>query len=501
VGGRDLRHVDDGRGGGSVGVRRGRRAALTGLLVVVLLAGLVLAAWRAGLVQESTAPDPLTEPEAVDPPPGLALPAPEPPDLVATPVDPTRAGRADPAAVRRALRTALADPDLGPHVVAGVGDLQDAAPEVLRGRGPVTPASTTKLLTATAALAALGPDRTFETTTVLGPGALVSLVGGGDPLLARRPATRRTAEDATYPVPADLLTLARATAARLREADTTTVRVAVDDTLFTGPTASPRWRPDYVPDGVVAPITALWVDQGRDPDGFGRVADPALAAGRVFAAQLRRAGVRVVGEPVRRPASPEAVELAAVSSPPVEDIVVHLLEVSDNEAAEALAHHVGREVGGSASFAGAVRGVRRVLAGLGVALGDDRVWDGSGLSRANRVSAGTILGVLRLAASPERPDLRPVLVGLPVAGFSGSLVDRFTTGAPAGLGAVRAKTGTLTGVHALAGLATTADGVTVAFVVAADRVPEGKDLQARTALDRAAAALAACRCGVRSGVA
>ena len=104
------------------------------------------------------------------------------------------------------------------------------------------------------------------------------------------------------------------------------------------------------------------------------------------------------------------------------------------------------------------------------------------------------MAVLRLAASDDHPGLRPVLTGLPVAGFTGSLEYRFTDTAPPARGRVRAKTGTLTGVSALAGVATDLDGTTVTFVLVADRVALVKTLAAREALDAAAAAIAGCHC-------
>ncbi len=168
--------------------------------------------------------------------------------------------------------------------------------------------------------------------------------------------------------------------------------------------------------------------------------------------------------------------------------------MSDNEAAEVLAHHVGLAVEGEGSFAAARRGVATTLAGLGVDLTDDTVYDGSGLSRRSRVDAGTLVDVLRVAASPEHPELRAVISGLPVAGFTGSLEFRFASGDPDGRGLVRAKTGTLTGVSALAGLVTDAGGRTLVFASVADRVAPADKLAAQEALDDVAAALALCRC-------
>jgi len=78
--------------------------------------------------------------------------------------------------------------------------------------------------------------------------------------------------------------------------------------------------------------------------------------------------------------------------------------------------------------------------------------------------------------------------------FSGSLSDRFDVRSAPGLGRVRAKTGTLTGVSGLAGVVRSADGEAMLFVALADRVKEANTLEARAKLDQIAAALAACRC-------
>jgi D-alanyl-D-alanine carboxypeptidase/D-alanyl-D-alanine-endopeptidase (penicillin-binding protein 4) len=99
-----------------------------------------------------------------------------------------------------------------------------------------------------------------------------------------------------------------------------------------------------------------------------------------------------------------------------------------------------------------------------------------------------------VAADPDHPDLRAVVTGLPVAGFTGSLTYRFGDEAADGRGVVRAKTGTLTGVHGLAGLVTDADGGLVVFVAIADDVAVIDTLAARDALDRIAADLAGCGC-------
>ncbi len=489
---------------------RRRSRTLVVLLALVLVAGVAAGAayWRwedlrAWLDRDLAR----TDPAAVDPPPGLDLPEAVPPRPVAAPADDAASPRA--ARVRRALARGLRDDDLGRRVTAAVADLDDGDPVFRRGPGRFVPASTTKVLTAAAALEVLGSDHTFETRVVEGPRPdQVVLVGGGDPYLATEPEPR---QDRPVAEQADLRTLARRTARALAEDGRDRVRLAYDASLFSGPGESPRWRADYVPEGVVTPISALWADQGRVDRYPGRAAEPAPVAARRFARELRRAGVRVRG-PVRgapgagqglaqgteegadRETGAAPDEVASVESATVGAITRRVLEVSDNEGAEVLAHHVALAVEGEGSFTTVGDAVTATLRGLGVPMRGTAVYDGSGLSRHNRLTVEALLSVLQLAGSEEHADLREVLTGLPVAGFTGSLAARFDTGAAAGPGLVRAKTGTLTGVHGLAGITTDRTGNLLAFVLVADRVAVEDTLDARERLDQLAAELAACGC-------
>lgn len=434
-------------------------------------------------------------PAAVAPPPGLSLPALVDPAPVASPIALAGGQVLSPNAVRRALTPLLADPDLGKHVIASVSSLGSGSPVFRRGDGTAIPASTTKLATAAATLLSLGPEHRFETRVVTdGQGGIV-LVGGGDPFLQSGPLKTTEGADPPYPPHADVVTLARATAKSLREQGRREVHVGYDDTLFTGPSISPRWPDDYVPDGVVSPVTALWVDEGRVPGDSDRVADPSLSAATVFAGALSRAGIEVLGVPEPRPARSGAGQLAVVTSAPLSEIVERVLLVSDNEAAEVLARQVGFATFGEGSFAAARRGIAQVLRKHGVELGESVLYDGSGLSRESRLAPGVLVAILRLAASDDLPQLRSILTGLPVAGFTGSLAYRFEDTAPQGRGRVRAKTGTLTGVSVLAGIATDLDGHPMLFALMADKVALEDTLDARDALDAAAAALGACHCG------
>ncbi len=463
------------------------------VVLALLVFGVAAARFDLGERWFGWGPDPKTEPAAVAPPEGLRLP----PQAAAGPVSTPPAVRpADPARVAAALRPFLPRRGvLGRHVGVLVADLQSGRTLVRAGASTITPASTTKLLTTSAALESLGPMARFRTTARWdATHRRLVLVGGGDPFLASSPHQARAA----YPHKADVATLAQAAARRLRALHVRRVSLAYDDSYFSGPAVNPTWPATYISESVVSPISALWVDEGHAPGSEGFVADPAAEAARVFGVALRRAGLRVAPKAVRAGAGPDAVEVASVSSAPLGQIVERTLEVSDNQAAEVLARHVGLAEKQQGSFAAGTAGVLEVLRRLGVNVSGDTLYDGSGLSRLDRLKTDTLAGVVRLATSHQHPELRSVMTGLPVAGFTGSLAYRFDKGPVEARGRVRAKTGTLTGVHALAGLADDATGARMVFVVVADRVRLLKNLEAQTLIDRIAAALGACRCGVGS---
>lgn len=471
---------------------------ITGLLVLALV-GAGIAAWRLDLVvpwydhffadEPAAAPTP-ESPAEVPPPPGLDLPTVPLVEPLGEPL--ADAGRVSPAKVQQALASYLNDADLGPHVVAAVSDLRTGRVLARVGSGSAIPASTTKLLTGLAALEALGPERTFTTRVVAGGRGRIVLVGGGDPFLMSEP----VGEDGpAYPRRADVVTLAQQTAAALRTQGRTRVSLGYDDSLFTGPGFNPAWPQAYADEGdIVSPITALWVDEGREPDSFRRVDDPSLYAAQVFAAALTAQGIAVDGAPARGIAGSGGRELASVTSAPVREIVERAVEVSDNEASEVLAHHVGLEVRGTGSFTDGVTGVLRTLRGLGVPTSGIEIYDGSGLSRENRIEPEALVAVVRAAATGE-PEVRSLIASLPVAGFTGSLADRFSGPYPDARGLVRAKTGTLTAVSSLAGIAVDQQGHELVFVLMADDIEKPKEGLAEAAMDNAAAALGGCFCG------
>ncbi|WP_459738139.1 D-alanyl-D-alanine carboxypeptidase/D-alanyl-D-alanine endopeptidase [Streptomyces sp. E-15] len=347
------------------------------------------------------------------------------------------------------------------------------------GRKPLTPASTTKIATAVAALSALGPDHRLTTRAALEPDTReLVLVGGGDPTLTAH------ADSGGW---ASLRTLAAHTAEALGERGVREITLSYDTTLFTGPALHPIGVNDNL-----APVSALAADEGRTDDSAGgpaaRVDDPAADTAAKFAAFLKEDGITTT-HPGPSKASTRAQTLATVTSPPLSSLVERMLTNSDNDIAEALARHTALASGEAAGFGGGAKAIATQLRALGLPLSGTAFHDGSGLDRADRLTADLLTGLLGKAADPRHPGLRPVLTGLPVAGFTGTLSDRYTDGAA---GVVRAKTGTLTGVNTLAGTVVDTDGHLLAFAFLAS---DTKDpLQAQAALDATATALAACGC-------
>ena len=455
----------------------GARVAVAGVCALLVgAAGVGTGAYLAGRDPSGSLAAPTGTPSAT--PAALTAPGPVLPE-------PSSGPALSPAGVARALAGPLGDVRLGGRVSATV--LDAGTGEVLLDRGgstPVIPASTAKLATSAAVLSVTDPDQRLTTRVVAGaePGEVV-LVGGGDVTLSAAPVGRPSA----YAGAARVATLG--TDARRAGAAAVT-RVVVDSSLFTGPALAPGWDPVDIDGGYIAPIVATMVDAGRQDGVRARSAAPDLAAGRALAAALGAPAASVV----RGTAPPAARTLAEVHSQPIPRLVEQMLLESDNVLAEALARQVALVEGWPASFAGAASATSAVLARLGVPP-VSRLVDGSGLSLQDRVTPALLAALLWAAAQPDHPNLHALVPGLPVSGYLGTLDDRFRTGAAApAAGQVRAKTGTLIGVSALAGLVRGADGRLLVFAVVADRVPAGGTLAAEEALDVLAATLAGCGC-------
>ncbi|MBV1853424.1 D-alanyl-D-alanine carboxypeptidase/D-alanyl-D-alanine endopeptidase [Catellatospora tritici] len=483
--------------------KKSRRGLLATSLVLVSALGLGLVG--VGLAKPSLVADLLSTPGWQSPSPtASAEPAPAA-VLAAAAADapmPTTAGL---TAVLGPLVTGTA---LGSHISASVVDLHTG--QVLYELDPtemITPASNTKLVTAASVLATRGPTYRITTRVVAGPNpGEVVLIGAGD-------ATLGVNSKKFYEGAAQLDTLA----AQVKKAMGTTpiTKVITDGSLFPGSETGPGWSSDAPQEGNVSKITALMINGARTDIKdrempFNRYTNPERAAGEAFAKLLGLpAGAVAKGvapaapaaDPAAQPstaasAAPVAilpgVQLGAVQSAPLLRQIEQMLTESDNTLAEMLAHQVALAKGKPGSFVGASAAMEEVVTELGLDPAQIDLSDGSGMSGRNKISPKQLTALLVKAASGDHAQLADFFNGLPVAGWSGTMLPRFAKVKTA-YGLVRAKSGTLDGVNSLSGVLQTADGRMLAFAVLADNVPGGR-YPAQDALDKIAAALASCGC-------
>lgn len=461
-------------------VRGHRRTALivVGLVVVVALAVTAFVLLRPGNSSNggsSTAAS-VSDPAVTAPAAALA-------PLTGSGQAPTEAG------VAAQLASALANPALGQF--SGV-IMDPASGTTLWSENPNAlqiPASTTKVLTGAALLTSADPTERLVTRVVKGDqdGDII-LVGGGDVTLsARDPKVGTVYEGA--PLMSDL-------AAQIKASGVDVKRIVLDTSYWTGPDFADGWITEDIKgkdgnrQGYITKMSPLMVDGDReDPsnENSPRTGDPANTAGKALARLLGNENLPLVNG-----TAPEGGEvIAQVSSQPLSVLLSQALVNSDNVLAEALARQVAIARGAPPSFAGATAAIGEALQALGVDPIGVEIYDGSGLSNDDRVAPIVMAQLMDRAVKGDPATLRNLLTGLPVAGVSGSLADRYAEGASrAGAGWVRAKTGSLQVTYALTGYVPDQDGRILVFAFVSNGVTSGT----RPALDAVASALRGCGC-------
>jgi serine-type D-Ala-D-Ala carboxypeptidase/endopeptidase (penicillin-binding protein 4) len=331
----------------------------------------------------------------------------------------------------------------------------------LHSREQLRPASNMKLTTAAVALGDLGAGHRLSTrvysTGVLSGGTLTGslwLVGDGDPSLSTGVFSRRAYNGAGGHI-SDLAAAVRAAGIRH-----VTGRVYGDETLFDKVRTGPYWKPSYWQD--CPPISALSVNKSLisyfEPDSY---AQPAQHAAEVLRAALRSHGVAVDHDPRMNQLPAGAALVASEPSPPVSRLVLLMDRPSDNYFAEVLNKRVAVAVGRAGTMRNGRLETRRYLESIGVNLTGARLYDGSGLSTGDRLSPRQILAVLRRAGRQSYAGA--FRNSLPLAGVSGTLDDRMTSG-PAYRNA-QAKTGTLDNASNLSGYVRSANGHQIVFSI------------------------------------
>jgi serine-type D-Ala-D-Ala carboxypeptidase/endopeptidase (penicillin-binding protein 4) len=233
------------------------------------------------------------------------------------------------------------------------------------------------------------------------------------------------------------------------------------------------------------------------------VSRPALVFVTMLRAALERLGVTITGQTRTVDAQTRAdnkeplqvsslVEVATRQSPPLSLIAAKTLKPSQNLYAELILRALGKASATDQRQTTADAGidaVTRFLAKAGVEAGRVRMLDGSGLSRANLVTADATLRLLvYMNTHPAGAIFREAL---PVAGVDGTLRNHMK-GTPA-QGNVRAKTGTLGTAASLSGYVFSAAGERLAFSVMVNNPPH--DTDAHVAFNDAVAVLLASFAG------
>jgi D-alanyl-D-alanine carboxypeptidase/D-alanyl-D-alanine-endopeptidase (penicillin-binding protein 4) len=215
------------------------------------------------------------------------------------------------------------------------------------------------------------------------------------------------------------------------------------------------------------------------------VDNPPLFTTGALRASLRKLGVTVDGQ-TRLGATPDgAVEVAAIASPPLGQIIGEMDRESINVVAELLfraaAHAATNQPGSAETGLSNLRDFMTKKVGIPGTVVD--VSDGSGLSLLDRVTPRSMVDLLSYA---HRADWGTVFhAALPVEGESGTLKRR-ARGTPA-RGNLHAKTGTTNTVAALGGYVTAKDGEVLAFSL----VYNGGDRwNAKAAMDQVGATMA-----------
>ncbi len=416
-----------------------------------------------------------------------------------------------PPPVARAFRMAGVPPNAVAIVVQETGKPRPMlAHEAAK---PMNPASAMKLVTTFAALELLSPDYRWTTQAFLdGPlangvlrGNLV-LVGHGDPkitieqwqaFMARLVAQGLTAVEGDLVLDRSFFAPAPYDPAAFDGEPLKPYNVGPDALLVNFKAVKFAFAPNAIGDGIavladpplpnvtIGPLPRLdagdctdwrgalaasFVDRGTSADAHFAGRFPVSCGERewwvslldhpsyvhaMFTTYFRAAGGRFVGgwreghAPAGKPA------FAVLESPPLYDIVRDVNKLSNNVMARqvflTLATAKGRP---PATAAGATAAVKRWLAARGLKMPELVIENGSGLSRNERISAGSLVRLLIAAdASPVRDEFASSLA---VAATDGTLERRFQNGDVAGQGLL--KTGTLEGARAIAGYVITADG-------------------------------------------
>jgi PBP4 family serine-type D-alanyl-D-alanine carboxypeptidase len=191
------------------------------------------------------------------------------------------------------------------------------------------------------------------------------------------------------------------------------------------------------------------------------VVNPALYTGNLFVFALKQEGIDFNGAILHGLAPDTSLVLATHVSEPLTAAVMNINKISDNLSAENLLKTLGAELKGWPGTAKkGLLVIREFFDEIGIDTTAFNIVDGSGLSRYNVVSPDHIIGLLKAMNADFRVQAE-FKTSLPIAGVDGLLKGRMKD--TEAQGKLRAKTGNLSGVSALSGYTTSAEGELLAF--------------------------------------
>ena len=203
------------------------------------------------------------------------------------------------------------------------------------------------------------------------------------------------------------------------------------------------------------------------------VVDPALYFLESLRSHLDRAGIVVNRGVVERSYRDELeTELVAVYSPPMQQILAEINQSSNNLYAEVLGKILAKEL----NVETATEAINLSLKEIGIKPDEYVLVDASGLSRQNLITPQTLVKILRLMSQTTQGEsYRQSLATVE----KGTLKRRFVNTSIEG---IWAKTGTLTGVSALAGYLFNPEYPTIIFSILVNN-SELKSKDIRQAID------------------
>ena len=382
---------------------------------------------------------------------------------------------------------------------------------------PLKPASVLKLFTTSAALHHFGPGFSLNTSVYLS-GDELWVLGGGDPGLGDDRLAQRANQGVTgvFEHWAELLK---------QRGVTKLSNIVLDDYIFDDELRHPTWEADQYLSWYQAPVGGLnFNDNCLDlriepaggsprlvtvpplPDDFviaqlksGRkhavsarrdidsdlieirgtvaraddlgslsVRRPNVFFGQALRQGLESRGIAIRGEVLRRRLTGRLSEAAPldVQSTPLRAAIWRANTFSQNLFAECICKALaayrpdGQRSNEAGSWTGGTAVIRSALTASGINLRGAELIDGSGLSHDNRVTARQIVTLLE--TERRAPHAQDFLDSLAVAGQDGTL--RRYRSAPLA-GRLRGKTGTIAGVHTMAGYLDAPNGTTYVFAV------------------------------------